>query len=238
MRHLVIGRGEVGEAVEKALMIRYEVEALDNNDSRYESVSAKLFDVIHVCFPHSEAFESEVERYRREHLLPDGIIIIHSTVPMGTSRHLRAVHSPIRGQHPHLFDSFGHFTKYFGAESEKDCERAAALWKGIDWTFKTFCAKSPEDTEALKLWDTTIYGLNIVLEKEIHRFCQEHGLDFKTVYTHANESYNAGYEAMGRPQYKKYVLEHKEGGIGGHCVMKNCDMLPSYISELVKEMGG
>jgi hypothetical protein len=71
--------------------------------------------------------------------------------------------------------------------------------------------------------------VNIQLEKLIHEFCEEHGCDFHTVYTEANRSYNEGYENLGEPQFKKYILEHQEGPVGGHCCLPN--------NEILRELG-
>ena len=59
--------------------------------------------------------------------------------------------------------------------------------------------------------------------------------DFDLIYTHANESYNKGYEKLGHPEYKKYILKHVDGKIGGHCVLQNCPFLDSWISSLIQE---
>ena len=55
------------------------------------------------------------------------------------------------------------------------------------------------------------------------------------VYTHANQSYNDGYNELGHPQYKKYILKHMEGKIGGHCVISNLDLLDSDVSDIIKK---
>lgn len=80
-------------------------------------------------------------------------------------------------------------------------------------------------TEALKLWDTTQYGIMIVLEKEIYAYCKRHNLPFELVYKHANKSYNEGYTKLGKPEVVRPYLDQHDGPIGGHCVMPNAAIL-------------
>lgn len=217
---LVIGCGEVGSAVAGLL----------NADKCDVNLPAprERYDVVHVCFPYSEQFVEHVAAYQ-EKFQPE-LTVIHSTVPLGTSRKCGAVHSPIRGKHPNLLESLTVFVKYFGGERAKE---AAALFSQCSCV----CVPDQETTEALKLWDTTIYGVNIALEKTIHEWCKKMGVDFQTVYTHAGQTYNAGYAAMGHPEYCKYVLRHVEGKCGGHCVNSNSEILNyGWPSRVIAQM--
>lgn len=81
---LVVGAGEVGRAVGSVL----ECDVVDVTD---EPGSAA---VLHVCFPWFDGFEAEVARYRA--LFDSEVVVVHSTVPVGTCRALGAVHSPVR----------------------------------------------------------------------------------------------------------------------------------------------
>ena len=40
--------------------------------------------------------------------------------------------------------------------------------------------------------------------------------------------YNEGYEKLGEPQFKKYVLEYMPGPTGGHCVNPNHKILEDH----------
>jgi hypothetical protein len=92
---------------------------------------------------------------------------------------------------------------------------------------------SVESLEAMKLYCTTIYGLNIIAEKEVWDFCQKHKLDYNIVYTDCNASYNDGYKKMKLPHFTKYVLQHHAGKIGGHCVIPNCKLLNTPIAKFI-----
>jgi len=200
MRSIIIGKGEVGTALSKVL---------GKDDLEPE--------IIHICFPYSDDFISEVQRYQK--LYKPRYTVIHSTVPVGTTTRCKAYHSPIRGVHPHLEEGIRTFVKYLAPKNEElkeYFEKAGIKIKLID---------KPENTEALKLWSTTQYGRLIELEKEIHKYCKDNNLDFDIVYTGANRTYNKGYEKLGMEHVRRPILKHVEGKIGGHCILQNYKLL-------------
>lgn len=214
MDNLVIGTGQIGTAISAIL----NCEGIDIN----QTPERKTYKYLHICFPYSDKFIEYVEQYQ-DRFSPDKIIV-HSTVPIGTCKKINAVHSPVRGVHPDLEEGIRTFTKFFGGEDAYEC---ATLFreKGIS----VHITQNSDDTEALKLWDTTIYGVNILLEKEIYKFCQKNGLDFNLVYTESAKTYNEGYEKLGHPEFKKYILKHMPGEIGGHCILPNIELLESKV---------
>ncbi len=245
MKQIIIGLGEVGHALQSIL----ECDGYDINPNvpgsltKQQIESGRMYQVLHIAFPFI-GYESEpaeqwffycVARFAAQFC--SDLIIIHSSVPVGTTDKceeitgIPCVHSPVRGVHPDLEKGIRTFVKFFGGGAS---HTAAAIFreKGIK-TMMTSCAR---ETEALKLWDTTIYGWNILLQKEIERYCRENGLDFKMVYTVANATYNDGYAALGRPEYAKYILKHVPGPIGGHCVRENWELLESPISDISREL--
>ena len=203
MNSLIIGAGEVGKALHKVI--------------GGDTIPSAQYDIIHICFPYSDDFVSEVKRYQE--LYKPRYTVIHSTVPVGTTTRCKAHHSPIRGVHPHLEEGLRTFIKYLAPanqELKEYFEKAGIKIKLID---------RPENTEALKLWSTTQYGRAIELEKEIHKYCEERGLDFNIIYTEANKTYNEGYEKLGMGYVRRPILKHIKGDIGGHCVLPNYKLL-------------
>lgn len=223
---MVVGLGEVGGAVQ-------EVLACDGHDP-FKGVMAKdlHYDVIHICFPYNQSaydFSAEVEKYKKQ--FTSDLVVVHSTVPVGTSSALGAVHSPIRGVHPHIAKSIRTFVKFFGGEM---AEQAADIFreKGV----KTYCTARSEETEAGKLWDTTQYGIFILLNKEIHLYCERYGLDYNVVYGMFNKTYNEGYSELGREEVMRPYLKYMPGQIGGHCVVQNAQILESPSArKIIKE---
>jgi hypothetical protein len=233
--HLVIGsKGEVGSALMALLSEKYNGCGIDVGSDAYP----QKFDVLHVCIPYygsadgaenRSSFVPIVQKYEAIYGAPGFLTIVHSTVRVGTCEKLNAVHSPIRGVHPNLQQSLKAFVKYFGGPRAQE---AADIFNalGID----TRVIPDSRNTEAMKLWDTTGYGLNIILQKAIWQYCQENKLNFDVVYTDANRTYNEGFRALDMEQFAKYELKHVDGPIGGHCVVPNCNLLGGEIAEFVK----
>jgi hypothetical protein len=229
MKHLIVGYGEVGQALHK---IFPEADFYDwkiSTSADMDRLKDIAFDAVHICFPYFNNFEQSVSHYSM--YFQDALVIVHSSVPVGTCDRLGVVHSPVRGVHPQLEQGIRTFVKFFGGAR---APAAAKIFR--DRGIKTMCSDSAADTEALKLWDTTIYGWNILIEKAIHAYCEEHGLDFGIVYKLANLTYNEGYEKLGRPEFKKYVLKDYPGPIGGHCVRENWELLRDPIAEIAKSL--
>lgn len=217
MVHLVVGWGEVGKALGEILGICYRYDRKSNAMQKAELLAISM-DTIHICIPYNKEFEKTVKYWMKEY--PKALIIVHSSVPVGTCDKLGVVHSPIRGVHPRLEEGIRTFVKYFGGMNAK---KAAKIFS--DLGIKTKVYKDAKTTEALKLWDTTQYGRLIMLEKEIYAWCKKNDIDFKAVYTHANETYNEGYMILGRWDVVRPHLKHMEGPIGGHCVLPNAKLL-------------
>lgn len=214
MVHLIVGYGEVGKALHKIFPRAFYV------DRKGGDWKGQALDVIHICIPYSEEFNAEVEKYKKL----ASLVIVHSTVPLGTCDALSVIHSPIRGVHPELELGIRTFIKYFGGDR---AEEAAAIFRqqGI----KTRTYSEAKITEALKLWDTTQYGILIMLEKEIHQWCEDNEVPFEVVYQQANIDYNDGYLKLGRPDVVRPFLKHMEGPIGGHCIIPNSKLLGREI---------
>ncbi len=229
MKNLVIGSaGQIGSAVKKIL-------DCDGYDIANDQNPGGSYDVLHITIPFSDRFIYEVKKY--EMMFNVSLIIIHSTVPVGTCDKIGSaniVYSPCRGVHPDLEKGIRTFTKYF--TGKKSREAVKIFSEKIDG--ECMYSDSPRamaSLEAAKLWDTTQYGFNIVLEKAIYKYCEENELDFELIYTMFNTSYNEGYEELGLPKYKKYVLDHKPGKIGGHCIMPNIELLNHPIGKIIKD---
>jgi len=230
-RHLVIGyKGQVGSALFKILSEKFEVAGIDKEEETTNR--GKEYDVLHICILWSEPFVEIVELYKSL-LKAGGLTVIHSTVPVGTTRligEMNAVHSPIRGVHPHLEEGIRTFVKFAGGIRAGE---VFEMFREVGITVRPMAR--PEATEAAKLWCTTAYGISILVEKVIHAYCEEHGLDFDAVYRAWTETYNEGYEKLGMGHVQRPVLEHVPGRIGGHCVIPNAKILGNWLGDILAQ---
>lgn len=222
---LIVGYGEIGSSLCEVLETVYDVEVHD--PAKNNLALMEKYDVMHICFPPSKNFVKLVKHYQKT--FKPTYTVIHSTVPVGTSRMLKAYHSPVRGVHPNIAEGIKTFVKYLAPKSEyltKYFKKAGINIHQVD---------DSRTTESLKIWDTTYYGWNIAFEKLLHEWCKENKIDYNIVYSHANNSYNEGYKKLGRPEVVRPVLKHMDGGIGGHCVINNLALFKSPIGEFIKK---
>ncbi len=218
MTHLVIGLGEIGKAVQNI----FDCHGRDIDDENIED-----YDIVHICFPYSDNFVSQVRMYDAIH--GPSYLIIHSTVPPGTSRELNAIHSPVIGIHPYLEESIRTFTKFLGGE-------AASLVadefrkRGI----KVFLFDKQETTELMKILDTTFYGVCAEYTKDVKRQAQAHDVPFEAwkIWT---DNYNQGYQKLGYPEYTRPNLVPIMKTLGGHCVLNNASLIETKFTKLLKD---
>lgn len=210
--------GEIGSALQEVLSEAYP-DNLAGIDLNKESFGlGKPIDILHICFPYSERFEEYVKSYQAT--FSPRITIVHSTVPVGTSRKVGAIHSPIRGRHPHLKESLKIFPKFLGGEAASlvsDYFRQAGI--------KVILVQKPETTEAGKIFDTEYYRATIEFMHRVMDYCEANDLNFHEVYTLFNQTYNEGYTKLGYPEYVRPVLQPIKGPIGGHCVIPNSKLI-------------
>lgn len=213
MRELVVGMGEVGQALATYLDIPgRDIEPTDH-----------IVDTLHIAFPWSKDFDAEVKDAADHHRAT--LVVVHSTVPAGTCDPHGWVHSPVRGRHPRLVESLGTFTKIFGGPRASE-----ARWPGPRVDVSTAI-----ETELGKLFELAQFGLQVRVNQAIYDYCAEAGVDPGTVYDLFGFSYNIGYTRLGESHFVRPVLEHMPGDIGGHCLAPGLAMLDHPIAELAAE---
>lgn len=223
---VIVGMGEVGRSLYNVLKEHYEILTHDFLGNPVPDVP---IDILHIAFPYSNVFIGEIKKYQKAY--NPKFTLVHSTVPIGTCRQVNAVHSFVTGKHPNLEEGIKTFTKYFGGKNAYEC---ADIFSRIG--IRTTCYSDPEITESMKLISTTYYGLNIMIEKEIYFWCQKNNLSFELIYSENNKDYNEGYGKMGCPQFIRPNLKHIKGGIGGHCIVNNLDLLKDFwLADLLKQ---
>jgi len=229
---VVCGMGEIGRALAAVLAENYRLVTKDVDTTWVtypdrHPASQIAVGVLHICFPWSDGFVDEVKRYQAE-LRPEHTVI-HSTVPVGTSRRCGAIHSPVIGRHPHLERSIRTMRKFLGGEQASevaDYFRRAGL--------EVYITDKQESTELCKILCTTSLGVYVEWTKEIKRQCDRNGVPFE-LWSIWTDEYNAGFERMGMPTVHRPNLVPIMTTQGGHCVLPNLEFLESPFADLVKE---
>jgi hypothetical protein len=231
-KSLIIGAGEVGKSLYKVLEATYKQDITIRDKRPDYGIIEDSLPFLNICYPYSDSFIEDTKAYIKQY--NPTITIIHSTVPVGTTRKCgdNCIHSPIHGKHPNLAMGINTFTKYVGGANKTAVSRVECyLGKaGI----KTKMVSSPEASELSKILCTTYYGWNIVFCKEVADICKELNVPFEEVYTNWNKEYNKGYTELGMEQFVRPVLEPVEGKLGGHCVINNCGLLDSFVTKIIK----
>lgn len=213
-RVAVVGLGEVGRPMATILSRTFDIVEIDLPHPPLETLAP--VDVMHVCLPFEiDDFEGQVLHYARG--LQPGLIIIDSTVSVGTTRRIHestgapAAHSPVRGKHTKMVEDLEHYTKHVGGVDPVSTGAAAEHLRHAG--FKVLEASSSETTELAKLTETTYFGLLISWAQQVERYCDTLGLSYDEV---------AGFyqEIAFFPPVKFFP-----GVIGGHCVIPNLAIL-------------
>ena len=112
MRTLIIGAGEVGYSLKRALEDKHEVFIRDKEKGDFKKI-----EVLNICYPPSKDFIKITKKYIEEY--HPKVTIIHSTVPPGTTDKCgeNVVHSPIHGKHPNLKEGIFTYVKYLGGKN-------------------------------------------------------------------------------------------------------------------------
>ncbi len=220
----ILGYGEVGQAI-----ARFYRNPKIKDLKRDDNLSG--VEILHICIPWSENFLSITKKEIKR--IKPHLTIINSTVAPGTTKKIiselpedvsrEVVHSPVRGVHPNLYEGIKTFVKYIGAENSKSALMAENHFESLGIKTKT-CIPSVT-TELAKILDTTYYGLCIAWHGEMKKICDKFEVDFERVVTDFNESYNEGYTKLHKKNVVRPVLLPPEGGIGGHCVIPNAEIL-------------
>lgn len=209
---LVIGLGEIGSPIFKILQEIHGLDEVEGFDLAYhENPPVVSAYSLQICIPWSDRFIEIVRAYQT--MYRPKLTVIHSTVPVGTSDRLDAVHSPVLGRHPNMVEDIKKFTKWFGGEQ---ADEASDLFKDLG----TRCVMDAKETELLKLVCLVKYGLSISFANYVNDVFQKYGFPYESVIDWDKE-YNAGVaEHLKRP-----LLTPSNGPIGGHCVIPGTKLL-------------
>lgn len=222
MKTLIVGGGEIGKSLLSVLDEHYPCHIIDIEGED----TLATYEIMHVCFPYSDKFIDAIKEYQKKY--KPKYTVIHSTVPIGTSRQVNAVHSPVEGLHPFLTESIQTFTKFLSGE---DANYVADYFRRANVTI--YIVDNQESTEYMKIMSTTFYGMMIEFTKQVKTDCSNMGIPFE-LFTLWNMNYNESYEKLGHPEYKKPLLVPIMKKIDGHCVMQNTELLDNDFTYFLK----
>ncbi len=239
----ILGNGEIGSSLKRVYdlagfdQVKIRDTRLGFNDTFHDC------DIVNICIPFF-GYDEFIAVIDDLGLKEGAVIIIQSTIGIGTTDKLQArlpnvvcVHSPVRGVHPNLTEGLLTFEKYLGV-SEKYCseESVSTMIREhlVSLNMKPVVCRARE-SELAKMVSTTLYGVNIAAIADVNNLCDNHDVDFDTVFTRWQVGYNEGYTSLGKANVCRPVLtalpknDEGERVIGGHCVIPN--------SVILKNMG-
>lgn len=229
MKVLILGNGQIGQAMEAILSPYHKVTVKDTEDLQLSGV-----EIMHVCYPDSIYFLTETQAYMEQYR--PKLTIIHSSVSPGKTAACgsHVVNCPVRGRHPNLAKEIPAFPLFIGGESREDVALAVEYLSGCNLV----CADAgdPQGTELVKLLSNVHMGLEIAWRQEVKRMLDRFGVD-PLVYERWEDSYKEGYRITDNEQLTRPRL--RPDPIGGHCILECTDILSkrfeSKIFDFIRE---
>jgi len=226
----IIGNGEIGSSLVEV----YREKNIDPmvRDLDFNTINDTV-EILNICLPYSKNFTNIANDYIAEYR--PKLTIIHSTVPVGTTKKLNSncVHSPVRGIHPNLKEGIEKFVKFIGYNDLKSKNLAENHFDSLG--IKYYSTENSDSSELAKLTSTTYYGLCIAWHGEMKKMCDKHNIDFDVI-NKWTDSYNNCYSEMGMPNVVRPNLYPPESGIGGHCVIPNTELLNKEFNSKALEL--
>ncbi len=217
MKILVMGgKGAVGQAIVQAYEPLVDTHVLDL-DNKPDVVG---YDFLHVAIPYQVGdFVHKVREAQKDYKAKR--VIIHSTVPVGTTRQFgeSACHSPILGQHDDLGTSLTKFTKWYGPVKVDDTLKFQEHLSMPGITAKPL--GRPEDTEFAKLICLARFLNDLAFYQEVDELSKKLNVT-KAVMANWTRGYNQGYAGT---DFVRPNLRFPGGKVGGKCVMQGTKLL-------------
>jgi hypothetical protein len=216
MKILVMGgKGAVGSVIANAYAHCCPVDILDV-DSKPDG---SAYDFLHVAIPNQPDFVHKVRDAAKEYKAKR--IVVHSTVPVGTTRQLgeTACHSPILGQHDDLGISLYRFPKFYASVDPKQSALFAEqiALPGIEVRPMV----TPEATEFGKLFTLSRFLNDLAMYEEGARMAAQFKIPKETIVSWT-KAYNEGYACS---RFTVPDLKFPDGVIGGKCVYQGAKAL-------------
>ncbi len=232
----ILGHGEIGKSISKIYQdfkSDFEVKIRDPYSCEKCLDDFEDIEILNICIPFKDEdnFINAVTEVMLQH--NPNLTIIHSTTLPDVTNKIRTisslpvVHSPVRGIHPNLYQALKTFVKYIGYQNEEEKELSKKHFESLKLKCDLILGSS--NTELAKLYSTTYYGLCIAFHGEMKKHFDKQNLNFDIIKKW-NETYNEGYEELGKKIFSRPNLIPPENNkIGGHCIIPNAELLSSIF---------
>jgi len=239
----IVGNGFVGNAVAKGFQDKVNeirIYDIDEDKSTHGYLETLISDYIFVCLPtpmkHEEGAEcniSIVDNFFEE--LPstiEGIIIIKSTVPIGTTErltqkypHLKIVHNPEFLTAANAEDDFVNADRHIVGGDEILIDWVGRMYKACFPSVPVFLMDSKE-SEAVKYFANSFLATKVMVFNEMKSLCDQiEGIDYDTVISGVVADSRIGNSHTSVPG------PDGEYGFGGTCFPKDINALIHTMRE-------
>lgn len=208
MKGLIIGAGQIGQALHKVISEAHETSICD-----IEGIDG-TYEIIHVCYPDHPDFVTTTEAYIKKH--KPKYTVIHSSVEVGTMDKIKypVVYSPVRGRHPKLETDLLLYAKFIFSPNILTNAIVANYFKKCG--LKTTWSIDMRSGEFLKLISNVHMGLEIAWRQEVERMLKSLKID-RGLYDIWEKTYQDGYIASNDLHLSRPTM--KPDPIGGHCIL-------------------
>lgn len=236
MKSLIVGMGEIGNALHEILKDKYGAKNVFGYDIKEGYETLPQVDILHICIPWSEKFVKFVNEYVAA--CDTHYTVIHSSVPVGTTAHIagNAFHSPVRGKHPGMKEGLLTYEKYISFDGNLHYE--ATELSNYFFAAGIVCKITPDTktTELGKLLALARYGVNLAFAKEQERICAKYDVPYHFVVTDFENTRTAGLVKLGTTELIQPLLFPFDEYIGGHCTVEDMELiLEQYRTPLMQE---
>ena len=220
------GMGQVGSALVEVLSSKYEVSI---EDIKILIIPTNKVDVLHIAIPWTPVcFETSVLCSVTR--VKPGLVIIHSTVPVGTTDRLSeklkipVVFSPVRGQHDQLREALLKFVKYTAGKTGLGAANRHLETAG----FKVKIAPDTKTLELAKLLCSLRYMCELDFYRAADKICRTFQASSFFALEEWTKTYNEGYAGT---KFVRSELIVPKGPIGGNCITPNVKLLAEQLEE-------
>lgn len=235
MYNIILGGGEVGRGLYEAVKDAHRTTVIDTDRKKcINLVCIGPVHILNICIPGTLPDFVQIV-CNAVKLYDPAILIIHSTVKVGTTRDIArrvgipTFHSPIRGKHPNLAAHILAYSKHIGYIDTKELATVKRFFTEAGITTESY--EKPETTELGKILELMRYGINVAVADQERKLCDDFGVEYDSTVNGFVRTYNAGLAEVGMPEYTMPIITPPTGTIGGHCVVQNTKLLRSQIKD-------